>query len=131
MARKFYFCGKTIEELNAMPIDEFIKLVDSHARRFLKRLPTDYKKLLSKVKKLDAAKTAEKPIKTRLREAVILPQWVGFTFAVHNGKEYKRVQITPEMIGRRLGDFAHTTSRVLHSGPGVGATRGSKFLPLK
>jgi small subunit ribosomal protein S19 len=127
MARKFYFRGKTLEELNSMPLDQFLTFVDSRARRYLKRLPYDYKKLLAKVKKIGTSK----PIRTRIREAVILPQWVGVTFAVHNGKEYKQIVITPEMIGRRLGDFAHTTGRVLHSGPGVGATRGSKFLPLK
>jgi small subunit ribosomal protein S19 len=41
------------------------------------------------------------------------------------------VLIREEMVGRRLGEFSHTTGRVLHSGPGVGATRGSKFIPLK
>ena len=127
MARKFYFRGKTIEELAVLPLDQFMSLVDSRARRYLKRLPGDYRKLLSKAKKVGTTK----PIKTRIREAVIIPQWVGMTFAVHNGKEYKQFAIAPEMVGRRLGDFSHTTGRVLHSGPGVGATRGSKFLPLK
>lgn len=127
MVRKFYFRGKTIDELKAMPLDQFMAFVDSRARRYLKRLPSDYRKLLAKVKKVGTAK----PIRTRVREAVILPQWVGATFAVHNGKEYKQFAIAPEMVGRRLGDFAHTTSRVLHSGPGIGATRGSKFMPLK
>jgi small subunit ribosomal protein S19 len=50
---------------------------------------------------------------------------------VHNGKEFKRVDITADRVGKRLGEFSHSTGRVLHSGPGVGATRGSKFVPLK
>ena len=66
-----------------------------------------------------------------MRDAVILPDWVGLKFGIHNGKEFKTVEIKPEMIGHRLGEFSHTTGRVLHSGPGVGATRGSKFIPLK
>ena len=50
---------------------------------------------------------------------------------MHNGKEWKNVHVSVDKLGYRLGDFAHTTGRVLHSGPGVGATRGSKFIPLK
>jgi small subunit ribosomal protein S19 len=73
----------------------------------------------------------KKMIKTHIRDAVILPEWLGLTFGIHNGKEFKRVEITLTKIGRRLGDFSHSTQRVLHSGPGVGATRGSKFVPLK
>lgn len=72
-----------------------------------------------------------KAIKTRVRAAVVLPNWVGLTFGIYSGKEYKNVLITPDKIGYRLGDFMHTTGRVLHSGPGIGATRGSKFIPLK
>jgi len=70
-------------------------------------------------------------IKTHMRDAVILPQWIGKTFGIHNGKEFKQIKISLEMVGQRLGVFAHTTGRVAHSGPGVGATRGSKFMPLK
>jgi small subunit ribosomal protein S19 len=70
-------------------------------------------------------------IKTHLRDAPILPEWVGLVFGVHNGKEFKRVDITADRVGKRLGEFSHSTGRVLHSGPGVGATRGSKFVPLK
>jgi small subunit ribosomal protein S19 len=105
-----------------------MKLVGSRQRRALKRISYDYKKLLIKIKeKRDKGKT----IKTHLREAVILPQWVGLKFGIHAGKEFKEVTIIPEMVGYRLGQFTQTTGRVAHSGPGVGATRGSKFMPLK
>ena len=70
-------------------------------------------------------------IKTHMRDAPVLPEWVGLTFGVHNGKEFKIVEITVDKVGKRLGDFSFTVGRVLHSGPGVGATRGSKFVPLK
>ncbi|EQD36115.1 30S ribosomal protein S19P, partial [mine drainage metagenome] len=50
---------------------------------------------------------------------------------VHNGKEYVKFEIKPEMIGHYLGEFAQTRKSVKHSGPGVGATRSSKFMPLK
>jgi len=128
MAKKFVFKGKSIEELQAMPIDEFMRLVDSRTRRALKRISYQYRALLIKVKeKRDRGKV----IKTHLREAVIVPQWVGLKFGVHAGKDFKEITIIPEMVGYRLGQFTQTTGRVAHSGPGVGATRGSKFMPLK
>lgn len=127
MARKFIFRGKSIEELQAMSIDEFAELIESRARRYIKRMPIEYKKLLMKAEKVGKSK----PIKTHIREAVIIPKWVGMKFMVHSGKEFKELTIQPEMIGFRLGDFVHTTSRVIHSGPGIGATRGSKAVALK
>ncbi|MEM4589863.1 MAG: ribosomal protein S19 family protein [Candidatus Micrarchaeia archaeon] len=127
MARKFIFRGKTLEELQAMSLDEFAKLIKSRARRYIKKMPIEYKKLLIKADKIGTSK----PIKTHLREAVIIPKWVGMKFMVHSGKEFKQVNIQPEMIGFRLGDFVHTTARVIHSGPGIGATRGSKAVALK
>jgi small subunit ribosomal protein S19 len=128
MAKKFVFRGKSIEELQSMSIDEFMKLIDSRSRRALKRVSYQYKKLLGKIKeRRDKGKT----IRTHLREAVILPNWVGLKFGVHMGKEFKEITILPDMVGYRLGQFTQTTGRVAHSGPGVGATRGSKFMPLK
>jgi small subunit ribosomal protein S19 len=61
----------------------------------------------------------------------VLPDFVGKTVAIHNGKEFVNVEIKPEMIGHYLGEFAMTRKTVKHSGPGVGATRSSKFMPLK
>lgn len=127
MARKFIFRGKSLEELQAMSLDEFANLIESRARRYIKKMPIEYKKLLIKAEKSGASK----PIKTHIREAVIIPKWVGMKFMVHSGKEFKQVNIQPEMVGFRLGDFVHTTGRVLHSGPGIGATRGSKAVALK
>jgi len=133
MARKYYFRGKSIEELRELTVDEFMGLIKSRKRRMLERTPPRIKKLLEKIgkaRKLIAA-GKDKVIRTHVREAVILPDWVGLKFGVHNGKDFKPVAIREEMVGRRLGEFSHTTGRVLHSGPGVGATRGSKFIPLK
>jgi len=119
------------EKLRQIGLEEFLPLTTSRNRRTLKRLNQNprLKKLIEKIRKLKG--DAKKPIRTHVREAVILPEWLGLTFAVYNGKEFKSVQITYDKVGRRLGDFSHTTTRVLHSGPGVGATRGSKFVPLK
>jgi len=122
--------------LEGHSIEQTLPLLNSRARRALKRAMSNkdkemtVKKLLKKAadtKKKDPAK----PIRTHARMAVIIPEWLGLTFAVYNGKEWKNVHVSVDKLGYRLGDFSHTTGRVLHSGPGVGATRGSKFIPLK
>jgi len=122
------------KELDELGLDGVLPLLTSRSRRALKRAMDGrnvvYKKLIKKVAALKAKKST-KTIKTQVRAAVVLPSWLGLTFGVHSGKEYKTVVITPDKVGYRLGDFAHTTGRVLHSGPGIGATRGSKFIPLK
>ncbi len=133
MVRKETYRGMEEEQVQNLSVEEFLPMLTSRERRALKRLNQDpsYKKLIDKVRKLKKEGKLDKPIKTQVRHAVILPEWLGLRFAVHNGKEYKQVQITVNAIGKRLGEFSHSTYRVLHSGPGVGATRGSKFVPLK
>lgn len=125
---------KGVEEnlLKDMPMENFMALVSSRERRTIKRISINprFKKLIAKAK-IIKAKNPSKVIKTHVREAVILPEWLGLTFAVYNGKVYKHVPITLNKLGRRLGDFAHTTGRVIHAGPGIGATRGSKFVAVK
>ena len=82
------------------------------------------------VEKLRANGTDE-AVRTHCRDVPILPDFIGKKVAVHNGKEFVNVEIKPEMIGHFLGEFAMTRRAVVHSGPGVGATRSSKFMPLK
>lgn len=63
--------------------------------------------LLRKMKKVK--KEGEKrPIKTWSRRSMIIPDFVGYTFAVHNGKDFREVYITEDMVGHRLGEFAPT-----------------------
>jgi small subunit ribosomal protein S19 len=61
----------------------------------------------------------------------VLPEFVGLTFAVHNGQSFERVQVEPEMLGHYLGEFQLTRKSVEHGQAGIGATRSSKFVPLK
>ena len=135
--------GSVKKELENISNEDALPLLTSRSRRALKRAMEgknlDMKKLMKKVTafktKMAGVPVKEgampKAIKTRVRAAVVLPSWVGLTFGIYNGKEYKNILMTPDKIGYRLGDFLHTTTRVLHSGPGIGATRGSKFIPLK
>lgn len=74
-------------------------------------------KLASKVAKLDAQNKKE-PIKTWARACTILPEFVGHTFMVHNGKVHLKVFVTEEMVGHRLGEFALTRIFRGHGGKG-------------
>ena len=126
--------GKEKDALSQLSTEDFMPMLTSRARRALRRAASNKNMVVRKfMKKVSAikAKNPSKVIKTHVREAVIIPEWLGLTFAVHNGKEWKSVMVSVDKLGYRLGDFSHTTGRVLHSGPGVGATRGSKFIPLK
>ncbi len=132
MARKDVWKGYDEDSIKDLGFDDFIKLTSSRNRRTLERVKYNprLKKLMSKARNAIEEGNSGM-IKTHVREAIILPSWVGLTFGVYNGKEFKKVDITVKKVGMRLGDFSHSTSRVLHSGPGVGATRGSKVVALK
>jgi len=126
--KEFAYRGLSLEELQKLTIEEFIPLLPSRMRRTLKRgLTVRQEKLLKDIEKT----TPGTPIKTHCRNMIILPNFVGHTINIHNGKEFQRVDIQPNMIGHYLGEFALTRQKVTHTGPGVGATRSSKFMPLK
>jgi small subunit ribosomal protein S19 len=70
--------------------------------------------LMKKVQKVKAGK--KENIKTWSRESIVLPEFVGLTFAVHNGKKFLDVFITENMVGHRLGEFSPTRTFKAHSG---------------
>jgi small subunit ribosomal protein S19 len=127
--KEFLYRGVAIEELVAMPHDEQMALLPSRARRFFKRIGQDEEaqKFWAKVK---AAGEGD-DLRTHLRDFPVLPAMVGKMVHIHNGKEFQKIGVTTEMIGHKLGEFALTRKPVKHTGPGVGATRSSKFMPLK
>ena len=59
-------------------------------------------------KKAEKAKQDKKPIKTWSRRSTIIPEFVGITFAVHNGKKFIPVFVTENMVGHKLGEFSPT-----------------------
>jgi small subunit ribosomal protein S19 len=71
------------------------------------------------------------PIRTHVRDMIILPDMIDLTINVHNGKDFSPIQIRPEMIGHYLGEYSITNKRVQHGAPGVGASRSSLYVPLK
>ena len=130
--RNFRYRGKSLEELMNMSMDEFIKLLPARQRRSLRRGFTDeQKRLLEKVRKIARSGKQSKPIKTHVRDMVILPEMVGLKIAVYNGKEFVEFQIAPEMIGHYLGEYSITTKKVEHGEPGLKATKSSLFLAMK
>ncbi|MEM0003334.1 MAG: 30S ribosomal protein S19, partial [Thermoproteota archaeon] len=125
--------GFPLEQLLAMTLDDLVRILPSGARRSLRRgLHPETRKLLMKIRKARQImlSTGQQPaIKTHRRELIILPEMVGMTINVHNGKEFVPVKITLEMIGHRLGEFAITNKKVVHGKPGVGASRSSMYVP--
>lgn len=82
--------------------------------RSLKKGPYIDPKLLKKIQKLGENKKT--PIKTWARNSEISPEMVGYTFLVHNGKDFVEVKILEDMIGHRLGEFAPTRKFIKHGG---------------
>ena len=81
--------------------------------RSLKKGPYVDEKLM---KKVGARKSGAGSIKTWARASSIAPEFVGYTFSVHNGKSFEEVFVTEDMVGHRLGEFAPTTKFVRHGG---------------
>lgn len=135
MPREFRYRGHTLSDLQAMSMDEFIRLVPTRQRRSLQRgLSQEQRLLLETIRKIRGNPEAtEKPkvIKTHARDMIILPEMIGATLLVHNGKEFISIEIKPEMIGHYLGEFAITNKPVKHGVPGIGASRSSMYVPLK
>jgi small subunit ribosomal protein S19 len=83
--------------------------------RSLKKGPFVEEKLLQKVlKQRDTG--IKDPIKTWSRRSTIVPEFVGFTFMVHNGKMFHKVFVSEEMVGHKLGEFSMTRNFRGHSG---------------
>ncbi|MDD5162899.1 MAG: 30S ribosomal protein S19 [Candidatus ainarchaeum sp.] len=132
MAKVFIFQGKTIEELKGLSIAEFAKIANSRARRSLLR---GFDKKLEK--KLDKALAEKgkgkepKPIRTHLRDAIVIPKMVGLKVAVYKGSSFETVEVKPEMLGHYLGEYALTRKRLIHGKAGIGATKSSTAITAR
>ncbi len=123
---EFTYRGSSIADLKKMDLNQLAALLPSRQRRKIKRGFTEEEQ-----KVIDAVRAGEKKIRTHLRGMIILPEMIGVTLEIHNGKEWKPVEVIPEMIGHYIGEFAMTRKPVTHGSAGIGATRGSKYVPLK
>lgn len=129
--KEFTFYGKALKEIEKMDLKEFAKLVPSRKRRSLLRGFTDQQKRLYNIIKRRKEEKNTRIIKTHLRDMVVLPEMIGLTFGIYNGKEFVPIKIIPEMLGSYLGELVMTRKRVEHSAPGIGATRSSAAISAK
>ena len=125
--KEFTYRGLTMEKLQELDFGQFIQMLPARQRRSFKRgLSREQAKLIN-----DSKQSPEKVIRTHRREMIIIPQFVGRKFAIHDGRNFVDIDILPEMIGLYFGELAPTRTSPTHTGPGVGATKSSKFMPLK
>ena len=131
MVKKFEYRGVALQELESMESEKWLELFCSRQRRSLRRGLSDGKRKL--IEEIKAAKSGKGGgvIKTHLRDLIVLPYMVGVKISVFSGKEFREITITPDMIGRYVGEFVITNKRVNHGAPGVGASRSSLYVPLK
>jgi small subunit ribosomal protein S19 len=92
--------------------------------RSLKKGPFVNPKVFQKVERLISSGSKE-PVKTWARACTIVPEFVGYTFMVHNGKVFTKVFVTEDMVGHKLGEFAPTRTFRGHGG------KGKKEAPAK
>jgi len=126
MVKEFTYHGLSKEDLVNLPIDKLFKLFPARIRRSLTRGINDDKRKVMK-----DIKDNKNPIRTHLRDIIILPYMIGTTIHVFSGKEFVPVNITIQMVGHYLGEYVITNKRVNHGAPGVGASRSSLYVPLK
>ncbi len=122
---EFLYRGRKMADLAKLSIEELAGLFPARQRRSIKRgVAKENKNLLTNLKNKDS-------VRTHIRNMIILPDMVGKNIEIYNGKSFEKVEIMPEMIGHVFGEFAMTRGRVQHGAAGVGATRSSKYVPLK
>ncbi|MEK6983428.1 MAG: 30S ribosomal protein S19 [Nanoarchaeota archaeon] len=124
--KEYIFKGKKEDELKKISSTELAQLLTARQRRNIKRGFTNQQQIL--LRKLRAN---GKNIETHCRDMIILPEMIGKTIKVHQGREFVPVTIEHDMIGHYLGEFALTRKKVMHSAPGIGATRSSASLSVK
>lgn len=132
MAKEYTYMGKTLHELQALSLEDFAKVTTASARRSIQR-GLD-KQMLEKVTAAHAqAKAGKQPkaVRTHLRHFVIIPQMVGLKFQIYKGNSFENLDIQPEMIGHRLGEYVLTRKQVKHGKAGIGSTKSSSAVTAK
>ncbi|KQK12684.2 40S ribosomal protein S15 [Brachypodium distachyon] len=133
--RKFSYRGVDLDALLDMSKEDLVQLFPARIRRRfnrgLKRKPMALIKKLRKAKSDAPAGEKPEPVRTHLRNMVIMPEMIGSVIGIYNGKMFNQVEIKPEMIGHYLAEFSLSYKPVKHGRPGIGATHSSRFIPLK
>ncbi|PHT45410.1 40S ribosomal protein S15 [Capsicum baccatum] len=133
--KKFSYRGVDLDALLDMSTDELVKLFNARPRRRfqrgLKRKPMALIKKLRKAKREAPPGEKPEPVKTHLRNMIIVPEMIGSIIGIYNGKTFNQIEVKPEMIGHYLAEFSISYKPVKHGRPGIGATHSSRFIPLK
>ena len=122
-SREQIYRGKSIEELKQMDIRESAKFIPSRSRRSVLR---NFDTIQKFIKRCEKKLQKGKKIKTHQRDIIIVPRLIGLKIGIYNGKTFQEVEIIPEMIGHRLGEFALSRGKVSHGSAGIGATKSSR-----
>ncbi|MBU0958937.1 MAG: 30S ribosomal protein S19 [Nanoarchaeota archaeon] len=126
--KELTYRGKTLKELQELEVREFAKYLQSRKRRTVLRNFQVLEDFVSRIK--DKFEKGKK-IRTHYRDLVVVPAMVGMKISVYDGHAFVPVDITLEMLGHKLGEFAPSRRRVQHGSAGVGATKGSKHKSKK
>lgn len=132
MAKEYTYMGKTLHELQALSLEDFAKVTTASARRSIVR-GLD-KQMLEKITDAHTQSKAgkqPKAIRTHLRHFVIVPQMVGLKFQIYKGNSFENLDIQPEMMGHRLGEYVMTRKQVKHGKAGIGSTKSSSAVTAK
>ncbi len=120
------FKGKTLDELKALDVREFAKVLSSNRKRNVLRNFQKHENFLNRLKKKN-----KRSIKTHIRDLVILPELVGIKMQIYNGKEFVPVEITFEMLGHKLGEFSMSRVKAKHNKDEKGNPKIGKPAPNK
>ena len=121
--KEFTYRGKTLDELKALDVREFARYLKAGQRRSVLSQFQDIEKFVSRTKKKILK---DKKLRTHKRDLIIVPGMVGLKIQIYDGHNFIPIEITGDMLGHRLGEFAPTRKRVSHGTAGIGATKGSK-----
>jgi small subunit ribosomal protein S19 len=99
--------------------------------RSLKKGPYVDERLLAKVERQGGRASTREPIKTWSRDCTVVPDFIGHTFLVHNGRQFMKVFITEDMVGHKLGEFSPTRVFKGHSGARSKAAAAAATPPPK
>ena len=111
--KELTFKGKHVEELKALDVREFAKLLRSRQRRTVLRNFQEHENFVKRANKM--LSKGKKSIKTHKRNLVIVPELIGIKLQVYNGREFIPFEVTIEMLGHKFGEFAQTRVKARYS----------------
>jgi len=113
----FKYKGKTLEELQALTMEELASILPSNLRRKMNRGFTEAEQIF-----LKNFRAGQKNLKTHVRDLFVMPEMVGSKISIYSGKEFVQVTITEDMIPMRFGELVPTRKIAQHSGGGAKKT---------